>query len=229
MKTKFDTRLSKRLERMIASPEAVIACGNAGPFIVISQRNFKGLSLDGAEMVAPVYDDILAHPELNVAAVMMDGLWAIIDIFEGHLLTDFEYDSIEFAPADHCVVLMRDGKKGLFDVITRSVSRKAEYYEISKAAGTRYTWSYSPIKGYEYYDSLEKRSIPLGHGVDECFDETHGHIFVIRDGMVQMLTTDGLRDIVGYRRLLAANGGRLTLYNSSRGVSVVADIYGNIL
>jgi hypothetical protein len=64
---------------------------------------------------------------------------------------------------------------------------------------------------------------------DECFDEIHGHIFITKDGKVQLITSDGLSDMYAYRELLVSLGGRITLYNSTHGVSIIADVYGHVL
>lgn len=229
MTTRHDKKINKRLERLIASPVEVTKCGSIGHLDIITQRDCKGLGYNGNRLIAPVYDDITANAELPVAAVMIDNQWALIDINTADLLTDFEYDNIEFSPNTHSIIVVKNGQRGLFDVAARRIVRQASYNEISHTPGRRYTWAYSPADGYEFFDSQTGQTIRPGHSVQQCFDEAYGHIFVVRDGKVQMLNDDGLSDPIGYRRLLASLNGRLKLYNSTRGVSATADIYGEIL
>lgn len=229
MNTVIDNKLSRRLNKMLDSPVPINVIANAGNYDVITQRSFKGLSASGNQLIVPIYDDIRVDPHLNVAAVMIDSLWALIDIYSGKLLTDFNYDDLEFSSTNHSVVLIKDGKYGLFDVAQSTMLLDVEYEDISYSTGTRYLWTYSSSGGYEYYDFFTHTIIRVGHDVQQCFDECHGHIFVIRDNRVQLVNANGLSDTMAYRKLLSKIGGRITLFNSNRGVSAVADIYGNVL
>lgn len=229
MNTAIDNKLSRRLNKMIDSPVPVGIIANVGGYAVTTQRSFKGLSMDERQLIAPIYDDIRVDPYLTVAAVMMEGLWALIDISRGTLLTDFNYDDFKFFPENHSIVLIKDGKSGLFDVAQGKLLLDVVYEEISHSPGTRYLWTYSSLSGYEYFDYRTNVTIKLGHDIQECFDECHGHIFAVRDNRVHLLNSNGLSDYTAYRRLLAEIGGRITLFNSNRGVTAVADIYGNIL
>lgn len=227
--SRFDEKINKRLDRFYSGSTEVSSIINCGPFTVVTQRKFKGVYVNGNPGVYPVYDDVALDPGLNIGAVFIDGMAALVDLYDGSLLSDFEYDRIEFSSAEHSIVVYKEGLKGLFDVAKRQLVLKAEHKEINTDAGTRFTWTYSPSEGYTVLDSIKNKRIYLGHSPEICFDECHGHIFILKDGMVRMLTEQGMDDVYGYRELLASLGGRITLYNSSRAISAVADIYGAIL
>ena len=227
--SRFDEKLESRTDRFLDLGPDVERHSSYGPFTIIGQRRYKGVEVDGAKGVLPIYDDVKIDGDLNVGAVFMEGKAALVDLYEGTLLTDFDYDDVEFSAADHSVILKKEGRKGLFDVQTRNVVMDTAYHEINRNVGQRFSWSYSPEAGYEINDSLKDRTIQLGKGVEECFDEKYGHIFVLRDGRIQMIDDEGYSDAKGYRSLLASLGGRLDLYNSVKGILVTADIYAHII
>ena len=225
----FDDKITKRLERLASRMNDIGIIYNDGAYSVVANRKYKGVSVKGAVTVQPVYDDVRVHPLLVAGAVIIEGKIAIIDLHSGELLTDFKYDDIAFEPAQHSIVLYKDGLTGLFSVSNKRIVEEPSYSDMNRTVGNRYGWMYSPVDGYVISDNKTGERTALGFDVDECFDETHGHIFILRNDRILMLTSDGMEDVFGYRQLLSKLGGRITLYNSSRCVSAIADIYGYVL
>lgn len=225
----FDDKITKRLERLASRMNDIGIIYNDGAYSVVANRKYKGVSVEGTVTVQPVYDDVRLHPLLVVGAVIIEGKTAIIDLHSGELLTDFKYDDIAFEPAQHSIVLYKDGLTGLFSVSNKRVVEEPSYSDMNRNVGNRYGWMYSPVEGYVISDNKTGERTVLGFDIDECFDETHGHIFILRNDRILMLTSDGMEDVFGYRQLLSELGGRITLYNSSRCVSAIADIYGHVL
>lgn len=228
--SKFEEKIRKRWERFESRGQEYSIIDNSGNYAVITNRGYKGIAdSQGIIKIPPVYDDIMIYPSFNMVSVVMEGLMAVLDVTTGELLTDFNYDRLECSPSDHSIILYKDGLKGLFSVMSKSVVHEPQFSDINKSVSSRFSWMFSPQEGYFMEDSTNGNSVYLGNDIDECFDETHGHIFILKDNRIKMLTENGTEDIVGYRELLASLGGRISLYNSSRGVCAVADIYGHVL
>lgn len=225
----FDDKIMKRLERFASRNSDMVIVANEGSYSIISNRKYKGVSIDGAITVPPIYDNLQLHPLLIAGSVEIEGKKAIIDLYSGELLTDFKYDDIAFEPTQHSIKLYKDGLTGLFSVANKCVVEEPSYSDMNRNGCGRYGWMYSPVDGYIISDRVTGEKTSLGFDIDECFDETHGHIFILKHGKVRMMTADGMEDVYGYRKLLSSIGGRLTLYNSSSGVSAIADIYGILL
>lgn len=227
--SKFENKLRKRTERYIVAAPLLTDLANIGEFTVVAYKKFKGLRISDRQTILPVYDDLIVTQSYNVGGAVVDGSIALIDLFSGELLTDFDISSIEFDDNQQSIILIRDGLRGLFDMAQRRIVLDTRYETITREPGTRFSWTFSPHDGYAIIDRLSDNKIELGHGIEACFDECHGHIFVVRGGTVRMLDYDGMEDAEGYRKLLVKLGGRLTLYNSTFAISVIADVYGNIL
>lgn len=230
MKTKHDDKLNKRLDRWIGSGAKAHHFRTVGSWVELRNGSYCGLQqVDGSDGIPAIYDSIQYDPSISIGVVEIDKELAIIDIQNGQLLTDFRYDKVEFTSGNQSAVLHKNNLKGLFDIALRKEIFAPIYNDISIRAGLRYAWTYSSTEGYCYIDTFSGKCIALGDMPDECFDETHGHIFILKAGKVQLITDDGVSDPYAYRELLASLGGRITLYNSTHGVSIIADIYGCVL
>ncbi len=229
MGTKFDDKILKRLERFESRGSEFSSIGSLDGLDLISSRGYKGLCKEGTLIIPPVFDDLTIYPHSNLGSVEICGLLAVVDLESGDLLTDFDYDNLDFSSSDHSIVLVRDGLKGLFDVESRRIIHDARFSAIDRSPSKRFSWTYSAEEGYTVIDMKENLRTCLGQDVDVCFDEKYGHIFVYRDKKIRMLTETGTEDLPGYRKLLSSIGGRLSLYNSCNHIAVVADIYGRVL
>ena len=228
--SKFEEKIRKRWERFESRGHEYTIIDNSGNYAVITNRGYKGIAdSQGIIKIPPVYDDIMIYPSFNMASVTMEGLMAVIDVLTGDLLTDFKYDHLEYSPADHSIILCKDGLKGIFSVMSKSVVHEPQFSDINKSVSSRFSWMFSPSEGYFMEDSATGKSVYLGNDIDECFDETHEHIFIYKNKKIAMLSENGTEDIIGYRKLLSSLGGRISLYNSSRHTSAIADIYGCVL
>ncbi|MDE6409348.1 MAG: hypothetical protein K2K81_03770 [Muribaculaceae bacterium] len=227
--SEIERKYERRLERFEANGKKYTLLSNVNGYTFIEYKSYKGLLSVNNIILPPVFDSIGFDPTLKMAFVEIDGLKAIVDLFTGERLTPYNYDKIEFYAQDHSIIIYKNGLKGLFDVIKRCVEVEPGYSMVNRTSATRFTWMYAPEEGYYMQDSLKGHNIFLGSDIQECFDETNGHIFILRNNKIRMLTDEGTEDMMGYRKLLAKLNGRLTLYNSVKGVGVVADIYGNVL
>lgn len=219
-------KLQNREARFHASETAPCLLQIVGDYCIISHKKFKGVRVEGAIGLLPIYDDVVLNSKFNIGAVIVDRKAALADLHSGELLTNFEYDKISFEIDNHSIILYKGEKKCIYDVVKKEMIFDDFSDSIGIGRGNRYSWSYSQSRGYTIIDHVTNKTHSLGTSIEECFDETNGHMFVIREGRVTMLDDEGYTDSLAYRKLLASIGGRLNLHNSAHNVFVVADIYG---
>ncbi len=228
----MNSKLEKRYMLWQSSQQPLVKEAVVNGFTVVSQqkRGLKGITgRDGSEIVPPVYDDVVTDGQSEICGLCFDGKTALAEIATGKLLTGFDYDSIIFRTDNHTIEIVKGEGHGLFDTVSRKVEVAAKDQYVSLGNGGNITWSYTEREGYTFHNTATGKKIVAGNNIEECFDQTHGHIFGIFDGKVSVINDDGHSDDATHRHIVASLNGRIELSNHDRRLHVVADIYGNVL
>lgn len=199
-----------------------------GDYTVVQSNGWLGIrAANGQKLLEPIYDD---------ADVMNDISMCIVRVKDVHLLYNL---------ADRCFVEMpdinsyqrhgymlevnTDDGTGLFSCRTKQMLVPPLFLETTHADNGRYLWVKTTADEFAFYDILTAAIVKCPENTRECFDSQGDLMFIEVDNKLHCLDETGHYDPDKLRRKALQGIGRIRVTNYNRHISVISDIYGNII
>lgn len=200
-------------------------------FGIVSQLHSVGIvpSSDKVRYILPcVADEITAVSDTGLFVVRIGELFALFDAdaadwllpqcFTGYKVSDTQFGTME---------LLKDSRKGLFDLKSKRLIIPIAYDEVTLWAGGEYLWV-KQQKNFHFVKRSTGQFISL-FNVCMAFDTLRGMFAQRADGVLCCFNDEGYVDEAQYRNYIIKNYGRGEFYNYRTHTLYIADIYGRVL
>ena len=195
---------------------------------IIMLREFYGLSKKGKTVLLPAFDEVMFSVDGKLAYCRIDDNWMVYGAEDGK---EILHQSLPDIPIQYDAfgtleVVKGKGCHGLFDLFSRTMLLEARYDEVDPCPIYSHLW----VRRGEEWGFVEKASgrEALFSGMTMAF-EADGGLFLQRNDEVMALDSEWHFDPFALRKYVISNQGRGTAHNDKYHISVVFDVYGNIL
>lgn len=226
METIEDILRQRQIEddRIFFVERAIVS--EVGEYSVVQRRNWKGICCHGETLLPTIYDDIVVI-DATTAVVTVKGQCAAYHLYRQSLLTGYEYEEIIKVPYYNYLYLLRDSKRGVYDLSASSLLLSPQFDEISNHFSFQYLW----VKRNRYYHfvNLQTGKFCSMPNLILAYDSPDGMFGLCENGKVSCFTENGTSDNDMFRAIVIKHGGHLTLQNFKDRLTHIVDIYGNVL
>lgn len=225
--TTYNRRCKQALERLdFKVPVETILQGAYADIVKV--RNYHGLSVSGNIMLLPVFDEIQFSEEGSLAYCRIGDLWSIYLSATGKEVMSQSTGSIPTYNSGHRTLelVANDGRKGLYDTVTRSLVLEAIYDEVSPCASYSHVW----VRKGNQWGFVERatRKETLLYGMNRAY-EADGGLFLRENDRIVCIDSTGNADMRALRLFVLNHHGRGSVHNDKYNETLYFDIYGNIL
>lgn len=195
---------------------------------IVKVRKHYGLSVSGNIVLLPVFDEIQFSEEGSLAYCRIGDLWTLYVSTTGEEVMSQSIGRIPTYNSGHRTLelVANDGRKGLYDTVTRRLVLEAIYDEVSPCASYSHVWV---RKGNQWgFVDRTTREETLLYGMTRAF-EADGGLFLRENDRIVCIDSTGNADMRTLRLFVLHHHGRGSVHNDKYNETLYFDIYGNIL
>lgn len=199
-----------------------------GDYTLIMSNKWHGIrSNKGQTLLDPIYDYVDVMEDVCMCIVKVMDTYLLYDLVDARFVNLPELNS--YKRFGYMLEVTTDDGVGLFSFRMKRLLVPTRYLETTHTDKGRYLWVKTVDGEYGFYDTLTAGIVKVPKATSECLDGHEDYMFVVVDNRVHCINETGNYDPDRLRVCALQNKGRIRLTNSNRHISIISDVYGNIL
>lgn len=244
----IDSLICRRLnkdEQQYASYHRLIAkevIGNCSIVYREGKPNLFGLVDESGHILVPIIFDCIQSIQMGkgLAISLSDRgtgrvLQSLYSLKHREIVYQCDLHEVVSDDISNAIVVVKDGRKGLYDIDLNKEIAKMEYDDIQTNINSYYIWAFKEGL-WEFINTKNGRKTVAGN-ILAALDNEHYRCILRKcessDYATEIACIDdnGLNDALALRRIAIEqnSAGRIRLYNRNQHIEVVANVYGNVL
>lgn len=226
--SKMDRTLQLRRRRIEEEKHQSRDIRVIGDYVLIESNKWQGIrSAHGEILVEPIYDCIDVMDDIRMCILKIHKSYMLYDLADCKLISMPKMNG--YQRHGFMLEVKTDSGVGLFSCRLRRLLLPTQYLETTHAESSRYLWVKTADGSFAFYDTVTEATIKCPQNTSYCLENSGDLMFVVIDNKVACINENGIFDTNGLRMQALQDGGRIRLSNNNLSISIVADIYGNIL
>lgn len=199
-----------------------------GDYTVVQSNGWLGIrAANGQKLLEPIYDDADVMNDISMCIVMVKGVHLLYNIADRCFVKMPDINS--YQRYGYMLEVTTDDGTGLFSCRAKQMLVPPRFLETTHTDNSRYLWVKTKDGEFAFYDILTTAIVKCPENTNECFDAQGDLMFIEAGNKVYCLDETGHYDPDKLRRAALQGRGRIRLTNHNRHISVISDIYGNII
>lgn len=203
-----------------------------GAYTLTKRKKYVGVDCGTEEILLTQFDDITIYPEHNLAAVNVNGRWALYDLRARKAVSPFQFREINIAEGLNLAILTAEsGLKALYNTAERRyIVHEPVFVEYSLCDTlTEYLPAKHPDGSWSFINLKDNFSRVHIYGIEMPYHTARGIFARVSSGKVCAFDHKGTARPELLRAEVLEHGGYLQLGNHSSNIYHYIDVYGNIL
>lgn len=199
-----------------------------GDYTAVECNGWLGIrAVNGRMLLEPIYDDVDVMSDISMCIVRVKDVYMLYSLADGWFVDMPDINS--YQRYGYMLEVTTDDGKGLFSCRTKQMLVPPRFLETTHADKGRFLWVKTPAGEFAFYDILTATIVMCPEDTRECFD-TQGDLMFIESGnKVHCLNETGHYDPDKLRHVALQGLGRIRLTNYNRHITVISDVYGNLI
>lgn len=199
-----------------------------GDYMLVESNRWYGIrSNRGLTLLEPIFDFIDVLDDICICIVKVKDTYLLYDLADDRFVDVPEMSG--YQRFGYMLEVKTDDGVGLFSCRTKRLLVPPRYQETTHVERGRYLWVKTIDGEFAFYDTQMKSIVKCPNNTSECLDGHEDYMFIVVDHRVHCINETGNYDPDRLRACALLNRGRIRLTNYNRHISVITDVYGNII
>lgn len=199
-----------------------------GEYTVVESNGWLGIRASSGQMLLePIYDGVDVMSDISMCIVRVKEVYMLYNLADRRFIEMPDMNS--YQRFGYLLEVTTDDGAGLFSCRTKQMLVPPLFLETTHADNGRYLWVKTTADEFAFYDILTAAIVKCPENTRECFDSQGDLMFIEVDNKLHCLDETGHYDPDKLRRKALQGIGRIRVTNYNRHISVISDIYGNII
>lgn len=217
-----------RHRRLEVEKCSICGINTIGNYTLVESNKWYGVhSNSGQTLLEPIFDYIDVMDDICMCIAKVMDTYLLYSIAENRFVNLLEMN--HYQRFGHMLEITNDDGVGLYNCRMQQLLIPPRYQETTHVAKGRYLWVKTADGEFAFYDTQKTGIVRCPKATSECLDGPEDYMFIIVDHRVHCINEMGNFDPNRLRAFALRSKGRIRLTNDNRHISIITDVYGNII